>query len=205
MWALGSQQKYQAAYRAGKFKDELMSLEVSVGKGLPVVFERDEFPKPDTTLEGLAKLKTVYGSPTVTAGNAPGLDAGAAAVIIVKRRKAEALGIKPLATILSVSGVALSPERIAEAPAPAIKKALHKTVVGIAHPKWEERPLALVVLNEEAKGKVVKEDIIDYLRPKFAKWQLPDDILFVEEIPKTSVGKYSKNKIREMYKPYFFN
>ncbi len=76
-------------------------------------------------------------------------------------------------------------------------------VVGIDHPKWEERPLALVVLREEGRGKVAKEDIYSFLAEKFPKWQLPDDILMVDEIPKTSVGKFSKKDMREQYKTYY--
>ncbi len=130
-WALGSQQKYQAANQGGKFKDELMPVEVIQKKGPPVMFDEDDFPKPHTTLEGLAKLKTVYGSPTVTAGNAPGLDAGASAVIIMKRAKAEEMNLKPLATILSVSSAAREPSRLAEVPAYAMQKALSKAGVSL--------------------------------------------------------------------------
>jgi acetyl-CoA C-acetyltransferase len=126
-WALGSQQKYQEALAQGKFKDELISVPIPQRKGAPVMFDADEFPKPHTTLEGLAKLPPVYGSPTVTPGNAPGLDAGASAVLLMRRSRAEELGLKPLATVLAVESVALSPEKIAEAPAPAIRKALAKT------------------------------------------------------------------------------
>jgi len=86
----------------------------------------DEFPKPTTTLEGLAKLKTIYGSPTVTAGNAPGLDAGAATLIIMRRSKAEEMGIKPLATIVSVASGASEPRTMAELPAKVIQKALDR-------------------------------------------------------------------------------
>ena len=130
-WALGSQQKYQAADKEGKFKDELVPIEVPQKKGSPVIFDKDDLPKPNTTLEGLEKLRTVYGSPTVTAGNAPGLDAGASAVIIMKRSKAEEMGIKPLATILSVSSVAREPRRLAEVPGFAIQKALSKAGVSL--------------------------------------------------------------------------
>ena len=94
-WALGSQKKWALADGEGKFNDELVPVEVPQKKGPPFIFSKDEFPKPDTTLEGLAKLKTIYESPTVTAGNAPGLDAGAAAVIIMRRSKAEEKGIPP--------------------------------------------------------------------------------------------------------------
>lgn len=77
---------------------------------------------------------------------------------------------------------------------------LEACVCGVPHPKWEERPLALVVLREESKGKVTKEDIVNHLSKKFAKWQLPDEVKFVDEIPKTSVGKFKKSAIRERFK-----
>jgi acetyl-CoA C-acetyltransferase len=125
-WALGSQHKWAEADKAGRFKDELVPVEVPNKRGDPVIFDRDEFPKPNTTMEGLAKLKTIYGSPTVTAGNAPGLDAGASAVIIMRRSKAEELGVKPLATIVSVSSGASEPRRMAELPGLVIQKALKR-------------------------------------------------------------------------------
>ena len=75
-WALGSQQKYQLAKKAGKFADEVVPVEVPQKKGPAKIFTEDDFPRADSTIEGLSKLKPVYGSPTVTAGNAPGLDAG---------------------------------------------------------------------------------------------------------------------------------
>ncbi len=80
---------------------------------------------------------------------------------------------------------------------------LEACVFGVYHPKWEERPLAVVVLKPEYKGKVNKEELYKHLQSRFAKWQLPDEIIFVEEIPKTSVGKFSKRTLREMYKDYF--
>jgi len=123
-WALGSQQKYQNAKNAGKFADEVVPVEVPQKKGPAKMFAEDDFPKADSTLEGLAKLKPVYGSPSVTAGNSPGLDAGASAVIIMKRDRAEALGIKPLATILSMASMAREPRRMAEVPGYAIQRAL---------------------------------------------------------------------------------
>ncbi len=123
-WALGSQQKYQLAKKAGKFADEVVPVEVPQKKGLAKIFTEDDFPRVDSTIEGLAKLKTVYGSPTVTAGNAPGLDAGASAVIIMKRSRADAKGVKPLATILSMASMAKEPRRMAEVPGYAIQVAL---------------------------------------------------------------------------------
>ncbi len=130
-WAVESQQKYQRAFRQCKMKDEIVPVPLPQRKGPPVMFAADEFPKPDTSIEGLAKLSTIYGSPTVTAGNAPGLDAGASAILLMRRSKAEALGLKPLATVLAAESVAVSPEKIAEAPAPAIRKALAKAGIGL--------------------------------------------------------------------------
>jgi acetyl-CoA C-acetyltransferase len=125
-WALGSQEKWARADSAGRFKDELVPVEVPRKRGDPIIFDQDEFPKPHTTLEGLSRLKTIYGSPTVTAGNAPGLDAGAAAVIIMRRSRAEEMGIKPLATIVSVASGASEPRRMAELPGFVINKALKR-------------------------------------------------------------------------------
>jgi len=130
-WAYGSQVKYQAAKEAGKFKqgEELTSVTIPQKKGDPIVFDEDEFPKAFTSIEGLSKLRNVYDSPTVTAGNSPGLDAGAAAVIIMKRKKADEMGIKPLGIILSVGSVAREPRLIAEVPAYAIEQALTRAGV----------------------------------------------------------------------------
>ncbi len=80
---------------------------------------------------------------------------------------------------------------------------LEAAVVGVAHPKWQERPLALVKLREEAKGEVSAEDIRSHLAGTFAKWQLPDEVLFVDEIPKTSVGKIDKKVIRAEHKDIY--
>jgi fatty-acyl-CoA synthase len=82
---------------------------------------------------------------------------------------------------------------------------LEATVVGVAHPKWEERPLALVVLRHDAVGKTKKKDLIEFVAPQFAKWQLPDEILFVEAIPKTSVGKFSKKDVRATYNDVYMD
>jgi fatty-acyl-CoA synthase len=83
---------------------------------------------------------------------------------------------------------------------------LEAVVVGIPHPRWEERPLALVVLREEYRDKPAEEverELKEHLSKRFAKWQLPDKILFVREIPKTSVGKFDKKVIREQYKDLY--
>ena len=125
-WAVRSQQRYLKAFKEGKFKvgEELMSMAVNSSKGEKIIFDQDAQPRPDTTWEKLAALKTVYGSPTVTPGNAPGLNTGASAILLMKRSRAEAIGLKPLATVLEVAAVAGPPREIAKIPAPAIHKAL---------------------------------------------------------------------------------
>ncbi|MHA2066730.1 MAG: long-chain fatty acid--CoA ligase [Candidatus Thorarchaeota archaeon] len=80
---------------------------------------------------------------------------------------------------------------------------LEGAVVGIAHAKWEERPLALVVLRDEFKTRVDEREILEHLGKRFAKWQLPDEIMFVDAIPKTSVGKIDKKAIRSEYKEVY--
>jgi len=79
---------------------------------------------------------------------------------------------------------------------PAVAEA---AVIGIPHEKWQERPLACVVLKPAFRGKVGKDDLLEYMRGRVARWWLPDDILFIAEIPKTSVGKFSKLDLRKMY------
>lgn len=80
---------------------------------------------------------------------------------------------------------------------------LEAAVIGIAHPKWQERPLAFVVLKEAYKGKVTKEEILEFLTPQFAKWWIPDDVLFIDSIPKTTVGKFLKRSLREDYQNFY--
>jgi fatty-acyl-CoA synthase len=76
-------------------------------------------------------------------------------------------------------------------------KVLEAAVIGIPHPKWQERPVAYVVVKPDFKGQVTQQEIIDYLTPRVAKWWLPDEVRFVDELPKTSVGKFDKKVIRE--------
>lgn len=80
---------------------------------------------------------------------------------------------------------------------------LEAAVTGVAHPKWEERPVVLVVPREEHKNTIRRDDIINHLAKKFAKWQLPEKVVFVDAIPKTSVGKFDKKVIREQYKDIY--
>src|SRR5450756_1838271 len=121
-WALRSQRMYARALAEGIPTEEIVPLTLPGGK----VFEGDELPRPATTLETLGKLPTVYGSPTVTAGNAPGLDAGAAALVVMSAAEARRRGVRPPARLLSYAAVALAPRRMAEAPAAAAECALKR-------------------------------------------------------------------------------
>jgi acetyl-CoA C-acetyltransferase len=126
-WALGSQEKYAKAYAEGKFKigEELMPVVIPQKKGDPIVIEKDESPRK-TTLEALAKLKPIYGSPTVTAGNAPPISAGSSAILFMTRKKAEEKGLKPMAAIVASISAATVPRDIAVIPAQTIEKALKR-------------------------------------------------------------------------------
>lgn len=127
-WAYQSQMRYAKAFSEGKFKigEELMRVEIPQKKAPPIVFEKDEFPRPDTTLEKLSRLPLVYGSPTVTSGNAPGLDTGASAILIMRENKAKEKGLKPLAKIISMVATATTPRLIAAIPGFTIQTALKK-------------------------------------------------------------------------------
>ncbi|MEW6442288.1 MAG: thiolase family protein [bacterium] len=123
-WALRSHQSYGAAWKAGKFKEEILPMKISSGNKEPVSLDIDEQYRPDASLERLSKLKPIYGTRAITAGNAPGLNDGATAVLFMTRKKAEALGLEPLATIVSMTSIAISPNRMPEGPAYAMKQAL---------------------------------------------------------------------------------
>jgi acetyl-CoA C-acetyltransferase len=132
-WAYQSQMKYQTAFKAGKYKvgEELMIVEVPQRKGAALVVDKDLFPKAETTIESLAKLKTVYNSPTVTAGNAPGLDTGASGLVIMSRGKAKEFDLVPLATILATASVCTPPRFLAVNPGFAMKKLMKRAGIGI--------------------------------------------------------------------------
>jgi acetyl-CoA C-acetyltransferase len=127
-WALGSQEKWAKAYAEGVYKvgEEIVPVVIPQKKGEPIVIDRDESPRK-VTPEALAKLQPVYGSPTVTAGNAPPLSAGASAILIMTRKKADEKGLKPLAMIVDAVGFAMDPRRIAEIPAYTIEKVMKRT------------------------------------------------------------------------------
>jgi acetyl-CoA C-acetyltransferase len=123
-WALRSHQRVVAGQEAGFFEAETIPVEVPQRKGPPILFERDEEVRADSTLEKLARLRTVYDSPTVTPGNAPGLSTGAAALVLATKSEAERRGLKPLATIRTWAMAAGHPDKIASIPAAAAQKAL---------------------------------------------------------------------------------
>lgn len=122
-WALISQQRYQAALQAGKFQDEIIPVLVPQKKGETRPVDRDEQPRPETTLEGLAKLRPLSPNGTITAGNAPGVNDGAAAMLVLSADKARELGVKPLANFIAMGEGNDEPARMARTPAYALSDA----------------------------------------------------------------------------------
>jgi len=125
-WALRSHQRYFEAYDAGKFADEISPVDVPQKKGPSIRMDKDESPRQDTSMEKLSSLSPVYGGKTVTAGNAPGLNDGATALLVMSRKKQEELGLKPLATIVSYANMAGDPLSSPFMPALSTRKALDK-------------------------------------------------------------------------------
>ncbi len=130
-WALRSHVNYGNAWNAGKFKDELISLNIPQPGGVSKLLNIDEQYRPDTSLERLSKLKTIYNTRAITAGNAPGMNDGAAAILLMTRRRAGDLGLPPLATLVAQVSIAISASRIAEAPGHAIQRVLKKAQLSI--------------------------------------------------------------------------
>ncbi|HDR9053480.1 TPA: thiolase family protein [Burkholderia vietnamiensis] len=123
-WAERSQRRFSDAQARGAFDAELVAVEVA-GRKQTVRFERDEQPRPDTNFESLARLKPAFRADgTITAGNAPGLNSGAAAMIVAERRYAETRGIEPIATLVSYGVGAVEPGLFGLGPVPAVKMAL---------------------------------------------------------------------------------
>lgn len=148
-WALDSHLKAVKAIDEGKFKAEIVPMEVPGRKGKITLVEEDETPRRDTSLEMLAKLGPAFTTDgKVTAGNSPGLNDGAAAVIIASREKADALGIKPMARIVGYAQAAVPPKELFTAPAFAVPKLLEK--VG-----WSLQDIDLIELNEAFAAQVL--------------------------------------------------
>ncbi|SDX89053.1 acetyl-CoA C-acetyltransferase [Albimonas donghaensis] len=140
-WAARSQSRFSSARDAGKFDAEIVPVDAPARKGTEI-FARDEAPRPDSTPETLARLRPAFReSGTITAGNAPGLNAGASAMLVMDRAAAEAKGIAPLGRLVAWGVSALAPERFGIAPAPAIRQAL-------ARAGWRLSDLERVEINE---------------------------------------------------------
>ena len=141
-FAAASQQKAEAAQKAGRFDDEIIPVEVPQRRGDPLVFQVDEFPRHGTDAAKLGKLRPAFDREgTVTAGNASGINDGAAAVIVASASKAEALGLKPLARIKAFASAGVDPAIMGTGPIPATRKCLEKA-------GWAVDDLDLVEANE---------------------------------------------------------
>ena len=140
--ALASQQKASAAQEAGRFRDEIVPVSIAQKKGEPIVFAADEFINKKTSAEALAGLRPAFDKAgSVTAGNASGLNDGAAGVVVMTAAKAAALGLKPLARIASYASAGLDPALMGMGPVPAARKAL-------ARAGWKAQDLDLLEINE---------------------------------------------------------
>lgn len=140
-FAAASQNKAEAAQKAGKFKDEIIPFEIPSKKG-PVVFDTDEFIKPGVTVDALGSLRPAFAKDgTVTAGNASGINDGAAAVIMMSAKKADELGLTPLARIRAYSSAGVDPTIMGMGPVPASQLCLRKA-------GWDHQDLDLMEINE---------------------------------------------------------
>ena len=127
-FAVASQQKAEAAIKAGKFKDEIVPVEIPQRKGDPIIFDTDEHPKFGSSMEKVAKLKPAFkrDGGVVTAANASGINDSGAAVVVMSKEKADELGIKPMCTIKSYASAGVDPTIMGIGPVPSTRKALEK-------------------------------------------------------------------------------
>ncbi|MCZ6717773.1 MAG: acetyl-CoA C-acetyltransferase [Gammaproteobacteria bacterium] len=141
-FAASSQQKAEAAQKAERFKDEIIAVEIPQRKSDPIIFDTDEFPRHGTTAEKLAKLRPAFDKAgTITAGNASGINDGAAAVIVTTEKKAKELGLKPLAHITAYASAGVDPAIMGTGPIPASRKCLDKA-------GWKVDEVDLIEANE---------------------------------------------------------
>ena len=150
-----SQNRAEAAIKEGKFKDEIVPVEIPQKKGDPIIFDTDEFPRFGTTMEKVAKLKPAFKKDgIVTAGNASGINDAGAAVVVMSREKAEELGIKPMCTIVSYASAGVDPSIMGVGPVPASEKALKKAGLTM-------KDMDLVEANEAfaAQSLAVRKDL----------------------------------------------
>ncbi|HEX2566623.1 MAG TPA: acetyl-CoA C-acetyltransferase [Burkholderiales bacterium] len=140
-FAVASQNKTEAAQKAGKFKDEIVAVEIPGKKGT-IVFADDEYPRHGATLEAMKSLKPAFDkNGSVTAGNASGINDGAAAVVLCSARKAKELGLKPLARIKAFASAGVDPKYMGMGPVPASKRCLSRA-------GWQPKDLDLMEINE---------------------------------------------------------
>ena len=154
-FALRSQQRWAAAHAAGRFADELVPVVIPQKKGDPKVVDTDEHPRPETTLDMLAKLKGVNGPElTVTAGNASGVNDGACALLLASEAAAGQYGLKPLARVVGMATAGVPPRIMGIGPAPAARKVLAQTGLTLAD-------MDVIELNEAfaAQGLAVMRDL----------------------------------------------
>ncbi|MTK12186.1 MAG: acetyl-CoA C-acetyltransferase [Clostridiaceae bacterium] len=154
-FALNSQLKAENAIKEGKFKDEIVPVIIPQRKGEPKVFDTDEYPKAGVTIESLSKLKPAFKKDgTVTAGNASGINDGAAALVIMSAEKAAELGIKPLAKIISFGSKGLDPSIMGYGPVPSTREALERANLTV-------KDLDLIEANEAfaAQSLAVSKDL----------------------------------------------
>lgn len=141
-FAAQSQQKAINAIKNKRFQDEIVPVEIPQRKGEPKLFKQDEFPRKGVTADSLSKLRPAFKKDgTVTAGNASGINDGAAALLVMSKEKADELGVKPLARVVSYATAAVDPKIMGIAPVPSVKKALAKS-------NWGFEDIQLVELNE---------------------------------------------------------
>lgn len=153
-FAAGSQNKAEAAQKEGRFKDEIVPITVKSRKG-DIVVDQDEYIRPGTTIEALAKLKPAFSKEgSVTAGNASGINDGAAAVVLMTAEEAERRGLKPLARIASWATAGVDPAMMGSGPIPASRKALEKA-------GWKVKDVELIEANEAfaAQALAVNKDM----------------------------------------------
>jgi acetyl-CoA C-acetyltransferase len=132
LFAVSSQNKTEVAQKEGRFKDEIISIEIPQRKGDPIVFAEDEFPKQGLTLANLSKLRPAFKKDgTVTAGNASGINDGASMLVVMSMERAKLLGLKPLVKIISYGNAALEPKIMGYGPVPATRAALLKAKMRI--------------------------------------------------------------------------
>jgi acetyl-CoA C-acetyltransferase len=140
-FAVKSQNKAEAAQKAGRFKDEIVTVEIASRKGA-VLFADDEYLRHGATLEAMQSLKPAFDkNGSVTAGNASGINDGAAAVVLTSSRKAKELGLKPIARIRAFASAGVDPKYMGMGPVPASKRCL-------ARAGWEPKDLDLMEINE---------------------------------------------------------